>query len=344
MKQIGILTHRLGFNYGGMLQCYALSKYLESFGYKTIVIRRENDIPLLKLLIRSIMSICHIKPYYNPNANQKVLNTHKFPEMNLHLTRKIHSHKQMVMLCKKYGLDAVIVGSDQVWRADFAMSYGYNYFLDFVPDHVTKLSYAASFGLSEWCYTQEQTKRIKTLVSRFKALSVRESEAVDLCKKNLGVEVEQMPDPTMLLNMNDYDKVASSRLVPEPYVFLYWLGDIDSMNQKISELEQQGKKVINISLRETRTLPSVEDWVSYIKYAERVVTDSFHGCVFSIIYHKQLIVCYHKSYGRISSLLQLFNTDEERMKTIGEDDYVKIDKIMNSERERARCYLLNALN
>ena len=344
MKQIGILTHRLGLNYGGMLQCYALSKYLESFGYKTIVIRRENDIPLFKRLLRSIMSSCHIKPYYNPNAIQKVLNTRKFPEMNLHLTSKIHSQKQMMTLCKKYGLDAVIVGSDQVWRTDFAMSYGYNYFLDFVPDHVTRLAYAASFGLSEWCYTQEQTKRIKTLVSRFKALSVRESEAVDLCKKNLGVEVEQMPDPTMLLNMNDYDKVASSRLVPEPYVFLYWLGDTDSMNQKIADLELQGAKVISISLRETRTLPSVGDWLSYIKYAERVVTDSFHGCVFSIIYHKQLYVCYHKSYGRISSLLQLFNTDEERMKTIGEDDYVKIDKIMNSERERARFYLLNALN
>lgn len=341
--RIGILTHPLTFNYGGILQCYALSKYLEKCGHTTIIIRREQNTSILKRLVRSTLKALHIKPYFNDWDNLRIRNISSFIRNNFNRTNAIYSDKNAKKICYKYDLGAVIVGSDQVWRRDFAMHYGYNYFLDFVPNNVVKLSYAASFGLSDWQYNSIQTDILKNLLSSFSGVSVREMEAVKLCEDYLGIDAGLKMDPTLLLTSSDYDKVASFKCAKEPYVFFYWLGDINLIKEDVSNYQCQGYSTVIISLRETAPLPKVEDWLSYIKYADRIVTDSFHGCVFSIIYHKSVDIRYHKSYGRIRSLLDLLKVDENRMNNMDEQRYKSVDDIIRVCQQDSATFLDEAL-
>lgn len=311
--KIGILTHPQGVNYGGLLQCYALSTYLKKMGHYPIVIRREIEKSFFFWeWTRAILKLLHFPRYYNCNGVDVAVNIRPFIDKELSRTDSIHSQRQMRNVCRKYGLEAVLVGSDQVWRHDYAMEFGYNYFLDFVPNNVTKASYAASFGLSDWLYTPEQTLNIKDLLHRFKRISVREEDAVTLCKENLSIDVQQMIDPTLLLTIKDYNKITSPRLINDKYIFVYWLGDQSLIRDQIQKYVQDDYTIIQINLRDNTKLVSVEDWLSYIKYADKVITDSFHGCVLSLIFQRSICLYQNNSggVGRLSSLLKTLLIDD----------------------------------
>lgn len=306
--RIGILTHPQGANYGGILQCYALSTYLKKFGHTPIVIRRENDRGFfLWTIIRSILKALHFPRYYTPNACDKTHLIRPFVEKYLERTHPIRSQQKMRKVCEEYNFDAVIVGSDQVWRADYAMNFGYNYFLDFVPLDVKTLSYAASFGLNDWQYDSEQTYRIKALLSTFSGVSVREENAVRLCEENLGITPKWLLDPTMLLKVEEYQEIISSRIIADKYIFVYWLGDKSLVAKDIEIYKKQGYRIVDINLRDEREQESVEDWLSYIYYADCIITDSFHGCVFSILFKKHFVVRMNESGGtsRLESLFKM---------------------------------------
>lgn len=324
--KIAILTHPLGANYGGILQAWALSTYLESLGHHTVVLNRENNLPLLKRIIkRGLVAIGH-KRYTNPKYTELV----RFVKQNINYSEVLSTDQQMSKYIKRYGFDLVIVGSDQVWRADFARKYGYNYFLDFVPERVKKISYAASFGLSNWEYNSEETARIVELLSKFAAISVREDEGVELCNTYLNTKADHVLDPTLLLSTEDYDRVTSKRIVPEDYVFVYWLGGEDGKEKALAKATVDNKRIVDISLRGNSPLLSVEDWLSYIKYADVVVTDSFHGCVFSLLFHKTICLSKNDSggNGRLKSLFKMLNIEEQE-ETF---NYDVIDRALECER------------
>lgn len=304
---ICILTHPLGANYGGILQAYALSTVLKTEGHNVTVLRRDHDMPLHKRFIKQLL-IALKHPRYN---SPKYKDLRLFVNQHLNESSVLYSTDNLRNYVDNNKIDAVVVGSDQVWRTDFAMGYGYNYFLDFVPAGVRKLSYAASFGLSQWEYNNEQTQRIKQLVSDFKAISVREDEGVQLCKDNIGVTADHVLDPTMLLNASDYEPVTSERKVKDDYVFVYWLGSAEEKQKAIEAASIEGKRIVDISLRGSEPLMPIEDWLSYIKYADHVVTDSFHGCVFSILLGKQFTICANDSggNGRLRSLFSMLGID-----------------------------------
>lgn len=317
--RIGILTHPQGANYGGILQCYALSTYLKKLGHTPIVIRRESDRGFfLWTLIRVILKALHFPRYYTPNACDKTRLIRPFVERHLERTHPIRSQKKMKNICEEYKLDAVIVGSDQVWRADYAMNFGYNYFLDFVPSNVKKISYAASFGLSDWQYDLEQTNRIKHLLSSFSGVSVREENAVCLCEENLCITPKWLLDPTMLLKVEDYERIISPRIIKDKYIFVYWLGDKSLVSKDIEIYKKQGYEIVDINLRDEREQESVEDWLSYIYYADCIITDSFHGCVFSILFRKRFVVRLNKSGGtsRLESLFKMMEISTQGQEII----------------------------
>ena len=239
--RIGILTHPQHANYGGILQCYALSEYLKKLGYTPFVIKRGNNRPfLLKRWIVSLLRFLRIPRYNHPNKVDRTLNMRPFVKQYLNLTHPVYNDKQIRELCYEYGLTAVIVGSDQVWRRSFALNYGYNYFLDFVPPHIIKASYAASFGLDVWDYTKEETQHLKRLINEFTFISVREESAVSLCAENLDVNAEWVLDPTLLLTMDDYNKITSPRLIDDKYVFVYWLGDKTIIQKDVEKYKTDG--------------------------------------------------------------------------------------------------------
>lgn len=324
--KIAILTHPLGANYGGILQAWALSTYLESLGHHTVVLNRENNLPLLKRIIKRVLTAIGHKRYANPKYKELV----RFVRQNINYSKILSTDQQMRKYIKHHGFDGVIVGSDQVWRATFARKYGYNYFLDFVPKGVKKISYAASFGLSKWDYNSEETTKIIELLSKFDAISVREDEGVALCNDYLGTRAQHVLDPTLLLSVEDYDKIISKRIVPEGYVFVYWLGGEDEKEKALAKISVNNKRIIDISLRGNESLLSVEDWLSYIKYADVVVTDSFHGCVFSLLSHKK--ICLNKNdsggNGRLESLFKMLNIDEREENF----NYDVIDRALECER------------
>lgn len=337
--KIGILTHPQGSNYGGLLQCYALFTYLKKIGNEPIVIQRTyNKSFFIWEWIRSLLILLHFPRYYHPNTVDRNVNIRPFIENYLVRTAPIDSQYQMKSVCKKYNLDVVIVGSDQVWRKSFAMKFGYNYFLDFVPDNVTRVSYAASFGLSEWLYSTSQTKAIKKLLSRFSGISVREEDGVSLLKQNLGIDSIQLLDPTLLLTAEDYEIITNRKLEKEKYVFVYWLGDKSLIAEDIKKFRSQGYKVIELNLRDDQEQISVEDWLSYIKYADFVITDSFHGSVFSILFERQFTVFANASggNGRISSLCSMLGIEPE-----GYKDYSNMNIKLNNLRVKSIEYLVD---
>lgn len=342
--KVGILTHPLHFNYGGVLQCFALYTYLKQSGYTPIIINRKfNESFFFKIWIKRVLTALHLPRYYNDV--KKSSRIQPFIQRYLIRTAPIYSNSKMMRLCKEYHFDAVVVGSDQVWRFDFASNYGYNYFLDFVPSNVIKFSYAASFGINQWGYSGKQTLTIKQLLKSFRGISVREEEGARLCEENLGITPEVLIDPTLLLSTNDYNLLASERLVNGKYVFVYWLGDKSLVKDDIKDWITRGYKVIDINLRDSIILPSIEDWLSYIKYADVVLTDSFHGCVFTLIFGRPLVVKKNLSggLGRIRTLFNLFNIDEGKMNQIISIDGAVISNCFEMLRTKSKKYIQSIL-
>lgn len=341
--RIGILTHPQAINYGGILQCYALYTQLLKMGHEPIVIRREADRKLfLWEWVRTLLKVLHFPRYYTHNNEvDKAINIRPFVEKYLNRTIPISSQRQMLCVCRKYNLEVVIVGSDQVWRRDYAKNFGYNYFLDFVPSSVKKLSYAASFGLSEWQYNRQETERIKKLLLKYSGVSVRESEAVGLLKNNVQIDARQDVDPTLLLDNYDYSEITSHRLINEDYIFVYWLGKKEKIIQKINSMEKKGKRVITVFLQDEKEQVPVEDWLSYVKYASFIVTDSFHGCLFSIIFKRQFEVLENDSggKGRIVSVCEMLGIDPN-----GHKDYSFVEQRLSIVKRQSLNYLINSLS
>lgn len=343
--KIGILTHPQHSNYGGILQCYALSEYLKTLGHEPIVIRREHNRPIfVKRWILALLRGLRIPRYYRPNKIDRTINIRPFVEQYLNRTYPISSDKQMLRVCKEYNFDAVIVGSDQVWRRSFAKKYGYNYFLDFVPEDIVKLSYAASFGISDWEYTPEESKNICNLMQRFVSVSVREEDAVSLCKTNMSVNAEWVIDPTLLLTCKDYSLITSNRKINEKYVFVYWLGDKSLIKDEVEKYNIRGYKVVELNLRDECEQVSVQDWLSYIRYADKIITDSFHGVVFSILFEKSFYIYKNESggVGRLFSLMKLLGLSDS-IDTEQELDYTVLSEKLENLREKSRIYLTRSL-
>lgn len=345
--KIGILTHPLSSNYGGILQCFALNTYLQKMGHETIVIdRKPNKDFFLWRWIRMVLKVLHCPRYYTPNKIDKTVKIRSFVDRNIRRTKPVDTPWKMKKVCRRYGLDAVIVGSDQVWRTDYAMKFGYNYFLDFVPDDVVKASYAASFGLSDWRYNEQQTIKIKSLLSRFKSISVREDEGVSMIRENVGFDSFHLLDPTLLLDHSEYDTIIADRLVLDSYVFVYWLGDKSKIQNTIEKYRDKGCKVVDVNLRDKKAQYSVEEWLSCIKYADTVITDSFHGCAFSVIFNVQFIIFPNDSGGnrRLISLFNQLGLNDKLLNPELEIDYSSVNQTIQTLQKDSLSFFNNILS
>lgn len=363
--RIGILTLPLHTNYGGILQAYALQTVLERMGHEVVVFDTPNRMPLpplkdipkcfLKRIIKKLLGR-NQKIFYEYYHNKKVIpvvsqNTQRF--INSHIHRKeISDFKEL----DRDSYDAIVVGSDQVWRPlYFVPGWRWqeieNAFLSFASNwNIKRLSYAASFGTEDWEYTDQQTRRCKTLLQVFDAISVRETNGVTLCKKYFDIDSVHVLDPTMLLNEADYSIFFQKANTPKSNGTL--------LNYILDKTEKSSALIMNVAnqkfLRafsvnnpyendETKPLnerikPSVEKWLRGFYDAEFVITDSFHACVFSILFKKQFVVVGNKERGlsRIESLLLCFGIENRivedsaqvmRLPLIDYDTvYIKLEK------------------
>lgn len=325
--RIAILTLPLYVNYGGILQCYALQTVLERMGYNVKVLSKPQygisyywiyPLAVCKRLIKRYIFGKDVDILRAPHEIVRK-NTDRFIRQYIN---KYYCKDWTSDIDKKF--DAVVVGSDQVWRPEYSQPIEFA-FLSFLGDSkIKRISYAASFGVDKCEYTEEQLKVCSAFLKKFDAVSVREISGIELCRSYFAVDAVQVLDPTLLLSAEDY-RILINNVVTKPSkgnLLVYILDKTDEkialVNRIASEkglipfwLDSPDDQNENVPLRK-RMKMSVEQWLRSFDDAEFIFTDSFHGCVFSIIFKKQFLVIGNKKRGlsRFLSLLKLFSLEE----------------------------------
>ncbi|WP_096281265.1 polysaccharide pyruvyl transferase family protein [Marinobacter sp. LV10R510-11A] len=241
--RVSILTQPLGHNYGGLLQAYALQVYLKRIGCDVETLDRRAPVEqatvakgyivnLVRFLLGRIKSIPT-----NRKQSFVLQNLADFRDKNLVLSKRITSEIQLRDYFFRNKFEAVIVGSDQVWRPMYSPSI-LNFYLDFLNDIDSKpirVAYAASFGVSEWEYPEDVTEKCRPLIKKFDAVSVREKSAVDLCKSKLGITSDWVVDPTLLLDPRDYEELIDQEAEsPHKSLVLSYILDASKDKQQIA--------------------------------------------------------------------------------------------------------------
>jgi len=378
--KIGILTQPLHRNYGGILQAFALQSVLEQMGHQVLFVdrQRSTETPLFikilsmgkRLVIRILLGKSIAIRVWLTNKELTIISQHtnRFIKDNIRMTDKIDSFVKFSLL-KKYVFEAYIVGSDQVWRPIYSPCIT-NYFLDFLDkeDKVKRIAYAASFGMDNWEFSSKQTMRCASLVKRFDAISVREDSALKLCKKYLGVDAVHVLDPTMLLTKEDYIKLVEKVNIPKNKgTLLTYVLDKSSDNKEIMQKVANDLDLIPFSVMPKHTFEEagkkhfddciflpVTEWIRGFMNADYVVTDSFHGTAFSIIFNKPFLSIGNAERGmaRFTSLLKMFGLEERLVMSSDEltaekihssIDFSGVNKILENEQQKAFKFLDEAL-
>ena len=247
--------------------------------------------------------------------------------------------------------DAVIVGSDQVWRPKYSQPIE-EAFLSFLGDaDIKRIAYAASFGVDYCEYTDEQRKRCSSLLKKFNAVSVRESSGVQLCQEYFDTKAIQVLDPTLLLSADDYRAlIKKGKTQPSKGNLLVYMLDRTKEKEAFVERIAQEKGLTPFWMSsdvDDDTLPleqrikmPVEQWLRSFDDAEFVLTDSFHGCVFSIIFRKQFLAMGNKERGlsRFQSLLALFSLQDRLI--LSPDEYKSNLSSIDYDQVQARLKFL----
>lgn len=378
--KIGILTLPLHTNYGGNLQAYALMTVLKEMGHEVYLINRQkNAIPLWKLPLalskrlvkKYVFGKKDIVIFEEKRRKKEYKEISKFtqPFIERHIqpqTSVFSSSKDLSNNIRNYNFDAVIVGSDQVWRPQYTPNIE-DYFLGFIKSQkLKKVAYAASFGTESWTLSDQQTRNCATYAKLFDAISVREDSAIDLCNTHFGVKAEHVLDPTMLLNAQQYKRlIKDGNEAPnnERKLLVYLLDEtedktivIDTVASRYSlfPFRVNSKTEEKSAPLEARIAPSTESWLKGFRDADFVITDSFHACVFSILFNKPFLVYGNEKRGlaRFTSLLSLFNlgdrlitnsamVTEHRLNS--KLNWDRVSQILEIERTKSISFLNNSL-
>jgi hypothetical protein len=238
--------------------------------------------------------------------------TYRLSHIDSFVNRQI-TKTQIVHKYRKYrGSECVLVGSDQVWRPIYNYHTIKDRFLGFCANQgVKRIAYSASFGVDNWEYTPKQTRVCSKLAKKFDAISVREESGVKLCKDHLGVDATWVLDPTLLLTKEDYLPICEEvPICNEKYLAVYVLDE----NEKVAATYEKEASARNLVVKkfhaDSKSTLTVPEWLAMFRDASYVVTDSFHGTVFSIIFGKEFKCIYNKDRGaaRFESLMNLYNS------------------------------------
>lgn len=303
-RRIGLISLHYKHNYGTMLQAFALQKKLRLWGYEAQYIDYRHPMPRLPL-IKYLFHRWKRLPanlFHLPQMIVLRLFAGKLSSRRRYFDAFYHAYiktgetrydSEGELQANPPDYDIYLVGSDQVWNPNLSF-YGGAYFLSFAGDGKIKAAYAPSIGVKT--LDPHQAAEMAKYLRRFKALSCREQNGADLLSELYGKKVPQVVDPTFLLSDKIWSEVAVTPDFSEPYIFCYFLGEVKWHRDFVRNLEKQtGLKAYflpNTSLDVKKKHPLFEagpaEFVGLIQNATYVCTDSFHGCVFSIIFEKQL--------------------------------------------------------
>lgn len=344
--KIRFITFSCARNYGAVLQTYATYKYLTDLGNEVKMIDYislpyqvdRDDFVYLSTERWSKNCLTRLIWRYTRHRNELKCrdNFRKFVDCYIPHTDTCFSNDYL-----KNNLpdgDVFMTGSDQIWNTDYSWTGKPDlpYFLDFVPESIPKIAYSSSFGKSK--LEDSEKEQIKKMLSRFLAIGVREKTGNDILT-GLGIPSTVVADPTLLCNQKEWDYLASNRLVDDDYILLFQIVPNRKLVNSVRKIGKKlDKKVVILSpdpsqkktlgYKDVVYLPSVEDWISYFKYADTVVTDSFHGTIFAMNYKHNFISVTTANYNsRITNLLDNVGLSERYTDDISDENLIRIRSI-----------------
>lgn len=329
-NNIGIMNFWYVPNRGAILTNYALNEFLKEAGYNAKTIN------------------------YYPRIERKLHKksiSEKFEKKYLSLTKYCKDYIDLKSLNHEIG--TFIVGSDQVFRDWCVHHHRDKYFLNFATEDAKKIACAASFGIPYYDGPIESKNIMQKYLQRFDAISTRETNGVDILKKDFNIEGTQIFDPVFFINKEKYEKIAKTSKKKEKNFLAYYIISMTDEKKKAIEYtaNKLGLKAIDIKGK----LP-VEDWLYYIKNCSFYIGDSFHGTCFAIIFQKDFFVISPlrgNTDPRLNTLLEKVNLSEHQIK-IAHEIYTQNDLLnkidytnrlteLNTEITRSKNWLIEAI-
>lgn len=357
-KKVGILTFHLAINYGAVLQCYALQEFLRNNGYHVKVIDYHPDFRKRRASKISMTS------GYNIIRKIYVFMRNLMPSKigwNITFNRFVKTKLELSSRCSALSIpssfDSYVIGSDQLWNFTITGGPHSVFFAEFPFDKGTRkyVSYAVSMELTS--VSDDDQKRMSNLLQNFDAISVREQNAVDFLENLTDKDIRKTIDPTLLVNESVWDSFSEAPSKQEKYVLLYQVR-VSEHAKKLAETiaKQLGVSVVEIASGLTTPSKTAlkyvtpEQFVGWFRSAECVVTTSFHGTAFSLIFKKPFYTVNLRDGwdSRVGSLLRSLGLTD-RSVIAGESplfskvDYSNIDKELGRLRKASSDFLLNNL-
>lgn len=367
MKKVkaGIITIVDLTNYGNRLQNYAVSKVLKQMGieaetihviecnkkekWKFVIKKRLKNLPLITELLMNIKK--------NNSAKElRYLNFDRFSRKNIKM-RYVYSADLNKITKECSDFKYFVIGSDQIWNP----KYGYAKEFDFASfaNAEKKICFSPSFGID--VIPDKDVDVVKKGLEGFKYISVRENSGADIVKKLTGKEAEVLIDPTMMLDATDWESVARKPKnvdTQKKYILSYFLGKrTEAQEEKINAIQEKNSMQEYLLLEPSKkelyaTGPS--EFIELVKNAELVCTDSFHACVFSILFRKPFIVFHRDGNGagissRLDTLLETFKLTSRKEENILEEnvfdcDFTESYIVLEKERERVKQFISKCIN
>lgn len=366
-------------NYGSMLQSFATQKLLSEFGfdYDLLSYKKKYTPALILTSIPRLLNRVVWQDKFQAKRKKDFLKRH--PEIKPEVVQRNEAFDRFrkqyftAPIATYYGYDALkenskkyaafLTGSDQLWSPSGLPTNFYN--LKFVDDGITKISFASSFGVSNIPWYQRS--RTRDYLNRIEFISCREQTGTDIVRELTGREVPVVADPTMMFTGAKWDELLQSqRIIDGDYIFAYFLGDDVKCREEVKKLKDRtGMKIVSIHQYVDADLEfgdvSIKDagpaeFVNLIKNASCVCTDSFHGSVFSILYHKAFVVFNRYSESdkaskntRIENLCTNLEIDRRYAGNLYEQmfrniDYENVDKRLDDIRKKTMAYLESAFD
>ena len=363
--KIGILTMYYRRNYGGILQSYAMMKVLQGLGHQVEVIDFRYESHQTQNLLTRIIS--KLKRILKAEAKKKTtVLVRQLPQEHIEAFNKfkaqymtysdVATNDTIGLIAPRY--DAVVVGSDQVWNnvSDATLFY----FIGWTPEYDgLRIAYAPCSIYPD--VPQYNRQRLGALLNKFNAVAVRDETTADMVQSVTGIRPQVVLDPSCLY---DYSEFVQDALIEGDYIFAYILGSeiacghhevIRRIKEKYGNMKVVAAIIPNVSLEvekfadDIRYNASPSEWVNFVAHSKFVYTDSFHGCMFAMKYHKQYLA-YYKDSRRVSRLMDIKVTyDIDNIIPSGSDiilheiDYEKVDRLFSEKRKESMLFIRQSL-
>jgi len=341
LKKAGILTYHNAENYGAALQTYALMKTVQNLGLECEVIDYRNRGVFIRNTIKNIYYLLTVQ---NPIKNHR--GYQQFIDQHLHLTKNVY-RSLLQFEADADQFDFLLFGSDQIWNPDLSNGFDPLFFGQF-QTRAKKIAYSASLGKDQ--ITSEERQTLNDLITSLDAVGVREETMLPLIDRDATCVV----DPCMLLSAEDWEAIATPSPARQDYILVYQLFSNKAILETAAALaDDLNKEVLLISpyptiKKKRRIHPlgriSPSEFLGYYQNADLVISDSFHGAIFSILLKKVFYTILPSvKTSRITSLLEKL-TLTERIVTSNQlppatIDYTKVQPRLEREIQHSIAYL-----